>query len=88
MFTTISVLSFERDYELTFSITLFTLFLPYSTEQALYDAAQSSMDELGGFQPTDTSGFIQIESIRLKKWGQAREKAGLTTEPKDVYMQS
>jgi argininosuccinate synthase len=45
------------------------------------------MDELGGFQPTDTSGFIQIESIRLKKWGQAREKAGLTTEPKDVYMQ-
>lgn len=55
--------------------------------QALYDAAQSSMDELGGFQPTDTSGFIQIESIRLKKWGQAREKAGLGTEPKDVYMQ-
>ena len=26
------------------------------------------MDELGGFEPTDTSGFIQIESIRIKKW--------------------
>ena len=25
------------------------------------------MDELGGFEPTDTSGFIQIESIRIKK---------------------
>ena len=53
--------------------------------QALYDARESSMDELGGFLPTDTSGFIQIEAIRLRKWGQAREKAGLGTEPKDVY---
>lgn len=26
------------------------------------------MDELGGFEPTDTTGFIQIESIRIKKW--------------------
>lgn len=26
------------------------------------------MDELGGFEPTDTSGFIQIESIRIKKY--------------------
>lgn len=26
------------------------------------------MDELGGFEPTDTSGFIQIESIRIKKF--------------------
>jgi len=25
------------------------------------------MDELGGFEPTDTTGFIQIESIRIKK---------------------
>ena len=24
------------------------------------------MDELGGFEPTDTTGFIQIESIRIK----------------------
>jgi argininosuccinate synthase len=35
--------------------------------QGLYDAKQSSMDELGGFEPTDTTGFIQIESIRIKK---------------------
>ncbi len=26
------------------------------------------MDELGGFEPTDTTGFIQIESIRIKKF--------------------
>jgi hypothetical protein len=26
------------------------------------------MDELGGFEPVDTTGFIQIESIRIKKW--------------------
>lgn len=26
------------------------------------------MDELGGFEPTDTTGFIKIQSIRLKKY--------------------
>jgi len=36
--------------------------------QGLYDEHQSSMDELGGFEPTDTTGFIQIESIRIKKY--------------------
>lgn len=36
--------------------------------QGLYDEQQSSMDELGGFEPTDTTGFIQIESIRIKKY--------------------
>ena len=35
--------------------------------QMLYDEQQSSMDELGGFDPVDTTGFIQIESIRIKK---------------------
>lgn len=35
--------------------------------QGLYDEKQSSMDELGGFEPTDTTGFIAIESIRIKK---------------------
>lgn len=58
-----------------------------SETAALYDPAESSMDELGGFLPTDTSGFISIEAIRLKKWGQARQKEGLSTEPKDVYAQ-
>ena len=37
-------------------------------EQGLYDEHESSMDELGGFEPTDTTGFIQIESIRIKKY--------------------
>jgi argininosuccinate synthase len=36
--------------------------------QGLYDEKESSMDELGGFEPTDTTGFIQIESIRIKKY--------------------
>ena len=36
--------------------------------QGLYDEHESSMDELGGFEPTDTTGFIQIESIRIKKY--------------------
>ena len=38
-----------------------------SISQGLYDERESSMDELGGFEPKDTSGFIQIESIRIKK---------------------
>ncbi|KIM22696.1 hypothetical protein M408DRAFT_331947 [Serendipita vermifera MAFF 305830] len=37
------------------------------SEEGLYDGQQSSMDELGGFDPSDTSGFIAIESIRIKK---------------------
>ncbi|KAB5592424.1 Argininosuccinate synthase [Ceratobasidium theobromae] len=56
------------------------------SDEALYDARQSSMDELGGFEPTDTTGFIQIESIRLRKWGEsniARGQAGV--QPHDVY---
>lgn len=38
------------------------------SEEGLYDEHESSMDELGGFEPTDTTGFIQIESIRIKKY--------------------
>ncbi|KAI4521826.1 argininosuccinate synthetase [Schizophyllum commune] len=56
-----------------------------STE-GLYDEQQSSMDELGGFEPTDTTGFIQIESIRIKKWAQANIRKGQGgVQPKDVY---
>jgi argininosuccinate synthase len=57
-----------------------------SSSEGLYDEHESSMDELGGFEPTDTSGFIQIESIRIKKWAEAnirKGQAGVT--PKDVY---
>lgn len=39
----------------------------YHNPQGLYDERESSMDELGGFEPTDTTGFIAIESIRIKK---------------------
>ncbi|KAG1746625.1 argininosuccinate synthetase [Suillus paluster] len=56
------------------------------SDEGLYDEQQSSMDELGGFEPTDTTGFIQIESIRIKKWGQANARKGQGgVEPKDVY---
>lgn len=48
-------------------IVISTLLLMMFVSQGLYDEKQSSMDELGGFEPTDTTGFIQIESIRIKK---------------------
>ncbi|KAI6010874.1 argininosuccinate synthetase [Pisolithus orientalis] len=52
----------------------------------LYDEAQSSMDELGGFEPTDTTGFIQIQSIRIKKWAQSNIRKGQGgVQAKDVY---
>ncbi|KAF8329480.1 argininosuccinate synthetase [Cantharellus anzutake] len=56
------------------------------SNEGLYDERESSMDELGGFEPTDTTGFIQIESIRIKKWGEANVRKGQGgVEPKDVY---
>lgn len=55
-------------------------------DEGLYDAKFSSMDELGGFEPTATSGFIEIESIRIKAWGRANKKRGQDgLTPKDVY---
>jgi len=57
-----------------------------SSDEGLYDEKESSMDELGGFEPTDTTGFIQIESIRIKKWAQANIKKGQSgVTAKDVY---
>ncbi|KAK4689428.1 argininosuccinate synthase, partial [Tremellales sp. Uapishka_1] len=56
------------------------------SDEGLYDAKFSSMDEMGGFEPTSTSGFIDIESIRIKAWARAngrREQGGVL--PKDVY---
>ncbi|KZT07452.1 argininosuccinate synthetase [Laetiporus sulphureus 93-53] len=37
------------------------------SEEVLYNEKQSSMDELGSFEPTGATGFIQIESICIKK---------------------
>ncbi|KAF5338655.1 hypothetical protein D9611_012790 [Ephemerocybe angulata] len=56
------------------------------SEEGLYDSQQSSMDELGGFEPTDASGFIAIESIRIKKWAQANNRKGQgSVAREDVY---
>ena len=34
------------------------------------------MDSLEGFSPMDTTGFIAIQAIRLKKYGQQKIKDG------------
>lgn len=57
-----------------------------ASDEGLYDARESSMDEMGGFEPTDTSGFIKIESIRLRKWGTQRESEGKGVTANDVYL--
>jgi argininosuccinate synthase len=38
----------------------------------LYDEKFSSMDEMGGFEPEETSGFISVSAIRLKAWAEAK----------------
>ncbi|KAF1989506.1 argininosuccinate synthase [Aulographum hederae CBS 113979] len=48
----------------------------YSETEKLYDASESSMDEIGDFAPSDTTGFISVQAIRLKKYGRAKEEAG------------
>lgn len=30
------------------------------------------MDEMGGFEPEETSGFISVSAIRLKAWANAK----------------
>lgn len=48
-----------------------------SETEKLYDAQAASMDELTDFDPTDTTGFIAVQSIRIKKYGEAKlEKGG------------
>ncbi|KIM96257.1 hypothetical protein OIDMADRAFT_58600 [Oidiodendron maius Zn] len=42
----------------------------------LYSAEEASMDSLEGFSPMDTTGFIEIQSIRLKKYGDQKIKDG------------
>ncbi|TIA83301.1 hypothetical protein E3P94_02094 [Wallemia ichthyophaga] len=46
------------------------------SDEGLYDESAASMDELGGFLPTDTTGFIAIESIRLRQWAKAKAAKG------------
>jgi argininosuccinate synthase len=41
-----------------------------SSPYSLYDEKIASMDESGGFNPSDSEGFIKIQSIRLKAFVQ------------------
>lgn len=47
-----------------------------SDTEKLYDAQAASMDELTDFDPTDTTGFIAVQSIRIKKYGEAKVERG------------
>ena len=47
-----------------------------SSTATLYDASESSMDEIGDFNPSDTTGFIGVQAIRLKKYGKAKVEKG------------
>lgn len=47
-----------------------------SDTEKLYDASESSMDEIGAFSPADTTGFISVQAIRIKKYGEAKHAAG------------
>lgn len=47
-----------------------------SETEKLYDATVASMDELTDFDPTDTTGFISVQSIRIKKYGEQKLSRG------------
>jgi argininosuccinate synthase len=34
------------------------------------------MDEIGSLEPTDAGGFIKVQAIRLKKYGQSKAEKG------------
>ena len=55
---------------------MFSVLGRWSDTEKLYDASESSMDEIGDFAPSDTTGFISVQAIRLKKYGKAKEAAG------------
>ncbi|KAL1893955.1 argininosuccinate synthetase [Sporothrix stenoceras] len=47
-----------------------------SPDSKLYSSEESSMDSLVDFSPVDTSGFININAIRLKKYGLQKAELG------------
>lgn len=47
-----------------------------SQTEKLYDESESSMDEIGSFEPNETGGFIKVQAIRLKKYGQSKAEKG------------
>jgi argininosuccinate synthase len=34
------------------------------------------MDEIGSFEPNEVGGFIKVQAIRLKKYGQSKAEKG------------
>ena len=55
---------------------MFSVMGRWSETEKLYDETESSMDEIGDFAPSDTTGFISVQAIRLKKYGKAKDEAG------------
>ncbi|KAL8640773.1 MAG: hypothetical protein Q9226_008707 [Calogaya cf. arnoldii] len=47
-----------------------------SSTSKLYDAEESSMDDIGDFDPSAAGGFIDVEAIRLKKYGRMKKEVG------------
>jgi len=47
-----------------------------STTEKLYDMDESSMDIIGGLEPIDSTGFINVQAIRLKKYGLKKLQLG------------
>ncbi|KAF2804858.1 argininosuccinate synthase [Mytilinidion resinicola] len=47
-----------------------------SETEKLYSEEESSMDSLVDFSPVDTTGFINITAIRLKKYGVQKQEEG------------
>ncbi|KAI3547678.1 argininosuccinate synthase [Colletotrichum abscissum] len=47
------------------------------SDEKLYSEEDASMDSLTTFDPSETSGFITINAIRLKKFGLQKAEAGL-----------
>jgi argininosuccinate synthase len=47
-----------------------------SETEKLYSEEEASMDSLDNFSPEDTTGFIGIQSIRLKKYGLQKVEEG------------
>lgn len=48
-----------------------------TSEEKLYSEEDASMDSLTTFDPSETSGFITINAIRLKKYGLQMAEAGV-----------
>lgn len=48
----------------------------FSDTEKLYSEKEASMDSLEDFSPVDTTGFIGIQSIRLKKYGLTKSDEG------------